>query len=345
MKFVHESLISSALRSLCVAFCTVVGIAISLFVITLFASGLFSGNRLIEPQFDMRIEPNAAGSVERLSSSSPVVLQLNIDDPIGLGRLTAERVKRNLDASRQGLLQEGRVKAIFLMMNTPGGTVFDADGIYRALLDYKARFNVPVFAYVDGLCASGGMYIACAADKIYASNVSLVGSVGVISEFFNVKELMGKLGVDALTITSGKYKDDLNPTRTWQPGEEARWKAISSYYYDTFVGIVTRARPKITKEMLVDQYGAQVFPAPLALANGYIDVAGASRGEALEALAKAAGLGNDYQVVSVHEDGLFGGFFGQDNALLKGQIVHKIEGMPQLELANKPLYMYAPGMS
>ncbi|MEI6531194.1 MAG: S49 family peptidase [Chlamydiota bacterium] len=342
MKFVQESLIASALRSFFVCFCAVLGISLSFLVILLFMGGLFSGQKLIEPQFDLRVEANSQGSTEIVSSTKPVVLQLAIENVIGMGKLTQENVTRNLNASRSGPLKEDRVKAILLTINSPGGAVFDADSIYQAILEYKSRYKVPVYAYVDGLCASGGMYIACAADKIYASDVSLIGSVGVISEHYNVVDLLKKVGVTALTLTSGKYKDDLNPTRVWEPGEEERWKAISAYYYDRFVGIVTKARSKITKEMLVNEYGAQVFPAPLALEKGYIDYTGASRADALNALIKAAGITEEYQVVSMHEDGLFGGLFGKDNALLKGQIVHRIEGFPEAELANKPLYFYTP---
>lgn len=342
MKFVQESLISSSLRAFCTAFFALLGLCISLFVILMFVGGFVSGERVIEPQFDLRVEPNAEGSSELLSSSKPVILQVAIEDVIGIGKMAHERVERNLDASRSGLLKDNRVKAVLLQINTPGGAAMDADSIYRAILAYKTRYKVPVYAYVDGLCASGGMYIACAADKIYASDVSLIGSVGVISEFFNVTELMNKVGVGSLVITMGKYKDDLNPTRTWQPGEEQRWKAISAFYYDRFVSIVAAARPKISKELLMNEYGAQVFPAPQALEHGYIDYAGASRSDALKALAKAAGLEGDYQVMSIHEDRLFGGFFSQDNTLLKGQIVHTIEGIPSAELANKPLYLFKP---
>ena len=62
----------------------------------------------------------------------------------------------------------------------PGGAADDSVGIYRALCEYKKKYNVPIYAFVDGLCASGGMYIACAADKIYATPSSVIGSVGVI---------------------------------------------------------------------------------------------------------------------------------------------------------------------
>lgn len=341
MKFVQESLIASALRSFFTAFCAVLGIFISIFVIMLFGSGLFSGSKIIEPQFDVRIEPNSMGSTEHVGGASPVVLQVAIEGVIGVGKLSQDHVWRNLGASREGLLKD-RVKAVFLTINSPGGSVFDADSIYRAILDYKTHYKVPVYAYVDGLCASGGMYIACAADKIYATDVSLIGSVGVVSEHFNVVELLQKLGVKTLTLTSGKYKDDLNPMRPWTPDEDARWRAISAEYYERFVDIVTKARPKITKETLMNEYGAQVFLAPAALQNGYIDSRATSRGDALMALVKTAGIAEDYQVVSIHEDGLFGGLFGQDNALLKGQIVHKVEGLPAPELLNKPLYLYIP---
>ena len=95
----------------------------------------------------------------------------------------------------------------------------DADGIYRAIKHYKEQYQVPVIAYVDGLCASGGMYIACAADKIYATDVSLVGSVGVLfPSFMNFSKLLDTVGVQSLTISSCKGKDDMNPLRPWKEG-------------------------------------------------------------------------------------------------------------------------------
>ena len=342
MKFIQESLITSALRSFFVCFCAVLGISLSFLVILIFIGGLFSGQKLTEPQFNIRIETNSLGSTEIVSSTKPVILQVAIEGTIGIGKLTQEKVGRSLNASREGILKEDRVKAVFITINSPGGAVFDSDSIYQAILEYKSRYKVPVYAYIDGLCASGGMYIACAADKIYASNISLVGSVGVISQYYNVVDLLKKVGVTTLTLTSGKYKDDLNPTRIWEDGEESRWKAISSYYYNRFVDIIIKSRPKITKDMLVNEYGAQVFPAPLALEKGYIDYTGASRADALSALIKAAGITEEYQVISIHEEGLLGGIFGKDNALLKGQLIHRIEGFPTVELANKPLYLYMP---
>src|SRR5690606_9333623 len=125
--------------------------------------------------------------------------------------------RAQLMESREGIFEKSPVVALLLHIQSPGGTVIDADGIYRAIKAYKAQHNIPVYAYVDGLCASGGMYIAAAADKIFASDVSLIGSVGVISPpTFNFTKTMEKLGIEALTLSAGIGKDDLNPFRPWK---------------------------------------------------------------------------------------------------------------------------------
>ncbi|MFI5264393.1 MAG: S49 family peptidase, partial [Candidatus Kapaibacterium sp.] len=86
--------------------------------------------------------------------------------------------------SQEGDFKNNRVKGILLYMDTPGGYSTDSDTIYRLLMEYKKQYKVPIYAYVDGLCASGGMYIAITADKIMASDTSLIGSIGVIAPTF-----------------------------------------------------------------------------------------------------------------------------------------------------------------
>src|SRR5690606_21186383 len=154
----------------------------------------------------------------------------------------------------------------------PGGTMDDADGIYRTLQEYKTRFKVPVIAYVDGICASGGLFIACAADEIYASDVSLVGSVGVLTPpFINVSQLMEKIGVNALTIYAGKGKDNLDPLRPWREGEDKNIQDIIKYYYASFVDLVIKNRSQVSRDALIQEYGAKIFPANEAARIGFID--------------------------------------------------------------------------
>src|SRR5690606_22323692 len=115
-------------------------------------------------------------------------LQINVHGVIGDAKsgIDTKMAQNILLDSRTGDFKNERGKGILLHMNTPGGTVVDSDNIYRMLKTYKERYKVPVFAFVDGLCASGGMYISCAADKVYAGPASIIGSVGVIiGPFFN----------------------------------------------------------------------------------------------------------------------------------------------------------------
>ncbi len=140
--------------------------------------------------------------------------------------------------------------------------------------------------------------IACAADKILASDVSIIGSVGVRMSppFFNVVQTMEKLGVNALTLSAGKDKDTLNPTRPWKPDEQESYQHLINYLYDRFTDVVTANRPQMSKELLISSFGAHVFPAPEAVVNGYIDSAPNSRGDALIELASLAGIPSDQKV-------------------------------------------------
>lgn len=344
----RDSILYSAIRALAVAFCVVIGLCLGFVFITVLIGALSSGSidsKLTTVNTE-EILPNADGKREVLSSTSPVILQLNIDGVIGLEHLDNKSVRQQLVESREGDFKDNRVKALLLYINTPGGTVNDADGIFRALGDYKEKYKIPIYAYVDGLCASGGMYIALAADKIFASNTSLIGSVGVIAPtFLNVTKLLDKVGVDTLTISAGKDKDALNPLRPWKPGEDANYRQIIEYYYDHFVELVTTHRPNMSKEKLVQDYGALIFPAPIAQEHGFIDVSGASLAEALKELVKEANISDTYQVIRLENKNWWSSLFSnQARSLFTGKIKHQVSFSPEIDLllGNQFLYLYQP---
>ena len=179
----RESILYSAVRALFVAFCVVIGLCLGFIFISVIL-GAFSGTTSESKLTTVNTEeilPNVHGQREVLSSDAPVILQINIEGIIGMEDLDAKTVRQLLVESREGSFKNNRVKGILLYINTPGGTVTDADDIFHALSEYKKKYSVPIYAYVDGLCASGGMYVALAADKIFANNVSLIGSIGVIA--------------------------------------------------------------------------------------------------------------------------------------------------------------------
>ncbi|CCB85616.1 putative signal peptide peptidase sppA [Parachlamydia acanthamoebae UV-7] len=340
----QESVFVSGFRTFIIAFCKIFGVLLGV-LLAISAFSLFESKESeITSEYSLEIAPNAKNVRTALSSTAPVVLVLPIDGLIGGESLNAKTVRQQLIESREGTLSNNRVKAIFLEINTPGGTVFDADGIYRSLKAYKKEFDVPVFAYVDGLCASGGMYVASAADKVYASDVSLVGSVGVItSSYLNLSQLLDKIGVQSLTLSAGKGKDELNPLRPWKPGEQDKMQGLINFYYQHFVGVVTANRPQLNKEKLVDEYGASVFPADEAFAKGYIDGSGFSRGEALKALLKQIGIEDDfYQVMKFQGKNWFSQIFSETNALASGSIQLRLPQELDAKFSNQPLYLYHP---
>ncbi len=341
-----DSLARSSLRAFLTAFFAFLGILLSFVAIILFFSSISESEESVPSEYSVEIQPNANNVRKKLAKTAPVILELEVNGVIGSIELNQAKIANLLLESRENTLADDRVKGILLRITSPGGTINDADGIYRAIKDYKARYNVPVYAYADGLCASGGMYVACAADKVYASDVTLVGSIGVItSSFMNVHQLMEKLGVSALTVYEGKGKDELNPLREWKPDEDKSIKEIIKYYYASFVDLVTENRPGVNKEALINEYGAQVFPATVAAKIGYIDEAGASRNSTLKHLLQALSIEDDfYQVVSLKSTNWLSQLINTESPALTGKITHELtyEGQLPRELLNKPLYLYKP---
>lgn len=301
MEPVRDSVFISALRAFCKTIAVIFGICIAFIPLFILMFSL-GGDTDLSPTTTLTYIPDADGVKKLQPATSPVILRIDIDGVIGEGNYVTSVVENQLQESRTGTLKEGRVKAILLHLNTPGGTVTDSDGIYRQLLAYKEKYKTPIYAYVDGLCASGGMYITSACDRVYSSPSSIIGSVGVfIGPFFNFKEAMNKFGINSELLTQGKNKDMMNPFRTWKPGEDDSLKAICSYYYDRFVDIVTTSRPRIDKEKLLNDYGANVFDPKKAESIGFIDESDSNYIAVMKDLMKAAGIDESkpYQVVKL----------------------------------------------
>lgn len=347
MNFARESIIVSAVRTFCTSFAAVLGILIGFFLIVM-ALGVFSTPDIYPPESKLVIAADAEGNRNLLSHSAPVLLKLDIVGEIGMKDLTEQKITNLLLDTHEGILSHNRVKGILLHINTPGGTVDDSEGIYHALKKYKEKYQIPIYAFVDGMCASGGMYIASSADQIWTTPTSIIGSVGVLlGPAFNFSGLMEKIGVQSLALTEGKDKDMLNPYRPWQPGEDASMKIITAELYNRFLSIVTAARPRLSRDKLVNEYGAQVYVAKQAKEYGYIDESDADYSSAIAALAKAAqiGEGEQYQVFNIEMAHSFISELVQSKfSLLSGKITHTFPVAPFVnsEMSGRFLYLYQP---
>ena len=326
-------------------FFAICGLFLAFFLCS-YGYSLLSSASLIEEKTNLNILPDAAGNREIVSFSAPAILQINVHGVIGeLKGLDSQTMENILLDSRSGLLSGGRVKGILLHFDTPGGAATDSDTIYRMLNEYQTKYKIPVYGYVEGLCASGGMYIAAAADKIFAGPASVIGSVGVLmGPFFNVSDTLGKLGIQARTFTQGLDKDMMSPTRPWKEGEDASIKAIMAYLYDRFVGIVVSNRPRLDKQKLIEEYGAQVYDCVKAEQFGFVDVAMSSRNQALLALLEAAKVdaSKPYQVVELMpKNDWISQLMRNEGGLLTGKIEHRFDfGQPKIRDRFAYLYTY-----
>lgn len=344
----QHGIIKSSFRALFLAFFATLGLfAAFVFIGVLFGIASSSESQEVEKKYSLEIAPNAEGVRKNISSSSPVILELKIEGVIGTKLLNSDTVNQLLIESREGLLKKNRVKGLLIYLNTPGGTVSDADSIYRSIMAYKKQYNVPVYGYVDGLLASGGMYIASACDKVYSSNSSLIGSIGVIvPTFFNFSKLIDTLGLEAKTLYAGKGKDAGDPARAWTPEEFNNLNDIVRFYYGQFVDIVTKNRPMVNKEALEKEYGASLYPAYKAKEIGFVDNADASRNEALKDLLHSLSIEDDfYQVVQMKDESWVSKIFNSQNPLFEGRMEHQLKFNETLDpsLEGKFLYMWRPG--
>ena len=174
------------------------------------------------------------------------------------------------------------IKAIVVSVNSPGGSVVASDEIYHALLE----FEKPVVVWMGEMAASGGYYISCGGDHVFAHLGTLTGSIGVISQFFNVEGLMDKVGVDVVVIISGPSKDIGSPFREMTEEEQAIWEGVIDEVYDGFVEIVAQARG-LPLEDVRELADGRVYTGQQALELGLVDEVGILD----DAIAKAAELG------------------------------------------------------
>jgi protease-4 len=190
-------------------------------------------------------------------------------------------------------VNDAKVKAIVLVVNSPGGEVTASDIIYSAVKD--AAKKKPVVVYMSSLAASGGYYVSCGATKIVASETTLTASIGVIMESFNYYELFNKVGLEAKAFTSGPYKDTLNGARPMRPDEVIYVQNLVDSMYDRFLSIVSEAR-KVPKDILRNSVadgrvvtGRQALEAKLVDQIGYVEDA--------YAMAKQLGKAPDASIV------------------------------------------------
>jgi protease-4 len=201
---------------------------------------------------------------------SGVIMRETDDSLFGVGVDRVEATIRQIRAAQN----DSAVKAIILEVDSPGGAISPTDEIYRALSDFRASAKGrKVVVLVRGLAASGGYYVAMASDWIIAEPTALLGSISVIMQTLNWKGLSEKIGVQDVTIKSGKNKDLLNPFREVNPEHVSMLQAMVDHLHRYFVNIVKKGRD-IDEAALKELCDGRVFSAEEAQKLKLIDQTG-----------------------------------------------------------------------
>lgn len=204
-----------------------------------------------------------------LMDISDVITSLERRD--GFGLTARENTLARVEAELAMAGKDDAVKAVVVRINSPGGTVNASDSIFHQLRRFKEEKGIPVVAHFMDVAASGGYYVALAADEIIASPTTVTGSVGAIAYGINVRELMKIVGVENQTIKSGTKKDIGSPLREMTADERDVLQSVIDGMRDRFVTLVRERRANVKTGDLETIADGRVFGADQALAIGLVD--------------------------------------------------------------------------
>ncbi|MDQ3281522.1 MAG: signal peptide peptidase SppA [Acidobacteriota bacterium] len=186
--------------------------------------------------------------------------------------------------------ENSSVKAIVIRINSPGGSIAPSQEIYSAIRRTRADSGKPIVASLDSVAASGGFYIAAACDRIVANPGSITGSIGVILQWFDMKELVQWAKLKPETITSGALKDAGSPYRELTPAERQYFQGIVSQLHSQFVrDVVQGRRGKMKHEEVARIADGRIFTGEQALQLKLVDELG-SIDDAVRTAGKLAGV-------------------------------------------------------
>ena len=199
------------------------------------------------------------GTIQDVGSST-TWKQVAYDHQFFLGQLDA-------------ILTDETVQAVVLSVNTPGGGVTESAQIYKKLLQIKEQRQIPIYVSMGSMAASGGYYISAPADKIFANRDTITGSIGVIMQSINYRELADKVGIKFETFKSGVHKDMLSPMRDVTEEERAMMQDMINESYEEFVDIIEKGR-NMSEADVKKVADGRIFGGTKALEAGLIDEIG-----------------------------------------------------------------------
>ena len=186
------------------------------------------------------------------------------------GEASADRINQAL----KDAFEDEKTAGVVMRINSPGGSPVQAGQINSEIKRLRGLHpNIPLYAVVDDICASGGYYVAAAADKIFVDQASLVGSIGVLMDGFGFTGTMEKLGVERRLITAGENKGFLDPFSTINPSHKAYAEQLLKEIHAQFVQVVRQGRGQRLKES-PELFSGLVWSGKQSIAVGLADAVG-----------------------------------------------------------------------
>ena len=178
----------------------------------------------------------------------------------------------NLEKLIDKLFSEKKSPAVAIIINSPGGSPTQSSLIAKKIIDLAKEKKKQVIAFVEDVAASGGYWLACAADEIYIDQNSVVGSIGVISPGFGFVDLLKKAGIERRVYTSGKSKSFLDPFKEEKKEDIDRLKDIQEQIHDNFINYVkSRRGSKLNKTKLKEIFSGLFWVGDKAIDLGLAD--------------------------------------------------------------------------
>ncbi len=169
------------------------------------------------------------------------------------------------------------LKAVALIINSPGGSPAQSSLIAEYIRDKAKEKNIPVLSFVEDVAASGGYWLACAGEEIYTQEMSIVGSIGVISASFGMQQFIEKHGIERRIHTSGKEKSFLDPFVEEKPSDVKRLKELQKNMHEIFKSWVKFRRESQLKGSDKELFEGAFWTGSAALEKGLIDGFGEAR--------------------------------------------------------------------
>ncbi len=310
-----------------------IGLALLVFLVS-----LFSQNKVEEEKSDLRNQAlDRLGMAEEnvLYGTNPEqkILVVNID-----GMIASDDSNDFVVDELENAVDDDSISGVILHVNSPGGSVYASEKIAKKIDKLKEN-NKPVYSVMQELAASGGYYISAPCDKIFASNETWTGSIGVIMQSYSLEGLFDKYGIKEQNVTTGKMKDAGSPGSDMDEEEKEYFQGLVDSAFSRFVKVVADGR-NMSEADVKKLADGRVYDGSQAKENGLVDKIGDLE-SATEDMAKENGL-EDPMVVE-RED-VMGGFSKYFSSF-KSQVNPAKSDLEMLEKfmsenQNLPMYLY-----